>query len=55
MTEHYFGPVVFDGVDDITPRLYFDGTPSESIRPDDVLRRVEHYLRTGAGAWDPYD
>jgi hypothetical protein len=49
------GRWVFDGVDQITPKLHLDGSPATSIPVDAVVRRVEHHLRTGRSAWDPYD
>ena len=49
------GHWVFDGVDQITPRLHLEGSTATSIPPDAIVRRVEHYLRTGPSAWNPYD
>jgi hypothetical protein len=49
------GRWVFDGVDRITPRLHFEGTSTTTIASGSIVRRVEHHLRTGAPAWDPYD
>jgi hypothetical protein len=49
------GRWVFDGVDQITPRLHLAGSPTTSISPDAIAGRAEHHLRTGASAWDPYD
>jgi hypothetical protein len=49
------GRWVFDGVDQITPRLHLDGSATTSIPVDAVVTRVEHQLRTGAAAWNPYD
>jgi hypothetical protein len=48
------GRWVFDGVDQITPRLYFDGTSTTSIPLDWIVGRVEQVLRTGPPAWNPY-
>jgi hypothetical protein len=48
------GRWVFDGVDQITPRLYLDGA-STSIPVDTVIAAMEHALRTGPAAWNPYD
>jgi hypothetical protein len=45
----------FDGVDQITPRLHMEGSPRTSIPIDTIVARVEHELRTGPPAWDPYD
>jgi hypothetical protein len=49
------GRWVFDGVDRITPRLHLEGSEATSVPLDDLVRRVEHHLRTGRAAWDPYD
>ncbi len=49
------GHWVFDGVDQITPRLHLEGRGEPSISPDVIVSRVEHHLRTGPPAWDPYD
>jgi hypothetical protein len=49
------GRWVFDGVDQITPRLHLDGSAATSMPVDAVVRRLEHHLRTGQPTWDPYD
>jgi hypothetical protein len=49
------GRWVFDGVDQITPRLHLEGSAHTSWPLDVVVKRVEHHLRTGQPAWDPYD
>ena len=49
------GRWVFDGVDQITPRLHLDGSDGTSIPPETIVSRVRHHLRTGAPAWNPYD
>jgi hypothetical protein len=49
------GRWVFDGVDQITPRLHLEGSSTTSIPLDGIVRRVEHHLRTGPSAWNPYD
>ena len=46
------GRWVFDGVDQITPRLHLEGSLNTSISPDVILLRVEEHLRVGAPAWD---
>lgn len=48
------GRWVFDGVDQITPRLYLNGGAATSISPDVIEKHVERHLRTGAPAWNPY-
>ena len=52
--ERATGRWVFDGVDAITPRLHFDGADPTSVSADKITARVEHYLRTGPVAWNPY-
>jgi hypothetical protein len=49
------GQWIFDGVDSITPRLHLEGKHESSIPVDVIHRKLEHHLRTGAPAWDPYD
>jgi hypothetical protein len=49
------GHWVFDGVDEITPKLHLEGSTETSIPLDKFVTRVEHHLRTGPPAWDPYD
>jgi uncharacterized protein DUF6687 len=49
------GRWVFDGVDQITPRLHLEGSSETSVPTDAIVRRVEHHLRTGPSAWNPYD
>ena len=49
------GRWVFDGVDQITPRLHLEGSSTTSIPLDIIVARVEHHLRTGPTAWNPYD
>lgn len=53
--EDAVGRWVFDGVDQITPRLHFEGSAGTSIPVEDIVKRVEHHLRTGRPAWNPYD
>ena len=49
------GRWVFDGVDQITPRLHLEGSSATSVPLDAIVKRVEHHLRTGRSAWNPYD
>jgi hypothetical protein len=49
------GHWIFDGVDEITPRLHLKGHPTTSIPAETIVRRLEHHLRAGPPAWDPYD
>jgi hypothetical protein len=53
--EETAGRWVFDGVDQITPRLHLTGSAITSIPVDTIVKRVEHHLATGRPAWDPYD
>ena len=49
------GRWVFDRVEQITPRLHLEGNAQTSVPLDAIVKRVEHHLRTGRPAWDPYD
>jgi len=49
------GRWVFDGVDQITPKLHVEGSGQTSVPIDMIVKRIEHHLRTGRSAWDPYD
>src|SRR5262245_13199940 len=49
------GRWVFDGVEQITPRLHLEGNAQTSVPLDAIVKRVEHHLRAGRPAWDPYD
>ena len=49
------GRWVFDGVSEITLKLHLEGSTATSIPPGVITRRIEHALRTGVPAWDPYD
>ena len=48
------GRWLFDGVDQITPRFYFDGASTTSIPLEPIVSRVEQVLRAGPPAWNPY-
>ena len=48
------GRWVFDGVEQITPKLHLEGSVATSIPPDSIVSRVEHHLRSGPPAWNPY-
>lgn len=49
------GRWVFDGVEQITPRLHREGSPASSIPPEVIQERLECHLSTGPAAWDPTD
>jgi len=53
--EQTAGRWIFDGVDQITPKLHLEGSATTSILPETIELRIEHHLRTGKAAWDPYD
>jgi len=48
------GQWVFDGVETITPSLHLKGSDGTSIAIDSIQTRIEHHLRTGAPAWNPF-
>src|SRR5262245_24682080 len=49
------GRWVFDGVDQITPKLQLEGGGQTTVPIDMLVKLVERHLRTGQPAWDPYD
>lgn len=49
------GRWVFDGVEQITPKLHLEGSAATSIPPDTIVSRVEQHLRSGPPAWNPYN
>ena len=49
------GQWIFDGVDQITPRLHLEGKPESSILVEDIRSKLEQHLSVGPPAWDPYD
>jgi Family of unknown function (DUF6687) len=48
------GKWVFEGVEAITPSLHLTGSDGTSIAVDSIQARIEHHLRTGAPAWNPF-
>jgi hypothetical protein len=52
--EEQQGRWVFEGVDAITPRLYFDGAGT-ALSAEHVVSRMKQALQTGTAAWNPYD
>jgi uncharacterized protein DUF6687 len=48
------GRWVFDGVEQITPRLHLEGSTVTSIPTDTIVSRVERHLQSGSPAWNPY-
>ena len=53
--EEEAGRWVFDGVDDITPRLHMEGACASSIPADRFIRDLCAFLKDAPPAWDPYD
>lgn len=49
------GRWVFEGVDQITPGLRLEGAPGTTIPADKIVALIEHHLRTGRPAWNPYN
>ncbi len=49
------GRWVFDGVESIVPRLHLEGGVPSSVSPEAVLERIEHHLRVGTPALNPYE
>jgi hypothetical protein len=45
---------VFEGVAELSPRLYLTGAHESALDPAAFRARVEHALRTAPSAWDPY-
>jgi hypothetical protein len=52
--EESTGHWVFEGVGSITPSLHFESELPSSIEPESIVPRLEHHLRIGAPAWNPY-
>jgi uncharacterized protein DUF6687 len=48
------GRWVFDGVEAITPSLSLGGADRTSLAVESIQARIEHHLRTGAPAWNPF-
>jgi hypothetical protein len=49
------GNWIFEEVDSISPRLYRTGDGTSIVRFDNFIELLEHELRSGVPAWDPYD
>lgn len=45
---------VLEDVEEIVPRLYLQGG-EPSLAPDEALQRIEHHLRVGTPALNPYE
>jgi len=52
--EQSLGKWEFDGVEAITPSLHLRGPAATSLPVDSIAQRVEHHLRTGVPAWNPF-
>lgn len=48
------GHWVFDGVEQLTPRLHRQGAIDSAVPPDEFLSLLRGYLANGRPAWDPY-
>jgi hypothetical protein len=49
------GKWIFDGVDQITPKLHLAGGGTTSIACETIVTWIEDELRAGPPAWNPYD
>jgi hypothetical protein len=49
------GRWVFDGVDEITPKLHLEHASASSIPADRFIRDLCEFLKDAPPAWDPYD
>jgi hypothetical protein len=51
------GHWIFDGVEQITPRLHLEGSSntSTSLSPSTIRQRLEQHLSAGPPAWNPHD
>jgi hypothetical protein len=49
------GEWIFEGVNEVAPRLMLNGSCRSSIAPDAFLARLCDWLRTQPPAWDPYN
>jgi len=45
----------FEGVNNISPRLYFQGKNKSSLDPEYLLVRLKKIFETGVPAWNPFD
>jgi hypothetical protein len=45
---------VFEGVAELSPRLYLAGAPESALDPADFRARLEAHLRAAPPAWDPF-
>ena len=46
---------VFDGVEQMSPRLHLKGADETSLAAADIQERLERYLLIGPAIWDPFD
>jgi hypothetical protein len=49
------GKWIFEGVNEVAPRLRLDGSCVSSVPVEDFLARLYDWLRTEPPAWDPYN
>jgi hypothetical protein len=45
----------FEGVNEVAPRLYLQGSCQSSIEPEVFVEHLCEWLRTQPAAWDPYN
>jgi hypothetical protein len=45
----------FEGVNEVAPRLYLQGSCQSSIEPEVFVEHLSEWLRTQPAAWDPYN
>jgi hypothetical protein len=49
------GSWIFEGVNEVAPRLMLQGSCRSSIAPEDFVARLASWLRSQPVAWDPYN
>ena len=49
------GEWIFEGVNEVAPRLRVQGSCRSSVSAEEFLQRLSTALRTLPPAWDPYD
>ena len=49
------GEWVFEGINEVAPRLHLKGSCRSSIGTDEFMQQLATVLRTNPPAWDPYN
>jgi hypothetical protein len=49
------GEWIFEGVNEVAPRLRIDGSCRSSVKPEKFVALVAEHLRSQPPAWDPYN